>query len=303
MSKIEPVLTIGLPTYNGEKTIKRTIDSILSQTFSNFQLIISDDGSTDSTPEICREYIKKDNRIKFVQRKGKRGPVWNFIFLAEKSNTKYFVWIAHDDYWGSQFIEKNIEILETNPKIVGSISDVQLVGLNIKNYYTNQKIPDSKYIDSKYTPTKFEFVRPNKGTYDEKVKNILEFTWVLNFYSVFRTEKLKESLVDNAFAGWDWTLVLNIAKFGDLHVLDEVLAYRDTGGITSRSTIERFKTEKVGWFKTYFPFVPITIWCLRNIGLKKFIIHNAYFRYLNFHTAKKIFRELINRGEVSQNKS
>lgn len=293
MSKIEPLLTIGLPTYNGEKTIKRTIESILSQTFTNFQLIISDDGSTDSTPEICREYEKKDNRIKFVQRKGKKGSVWNFIFLAEKSNTKYFVWIAHDDYWELQFIKKNIEILEKNNKIVGSISDVQLVGLNIKNYYTNQKILDTKYIDSKYTPTKFEFVRSNKGTYDEKVKNILKFTWVLNFYSIFRTEKLQESLVHNVFAGWDWVIVLNIAKFGDLHVLDEVLAYRDTEGITSRTIIERLKAERAGWFKTYFPNIPLTIWCLRNIGLKNCIIHNAFFRYINFHTAKKIIRELI----------
>lgn len=105
---------------------------------------------------------------------------------------------------------------------------------------------------------------------------------------------MKESLVDNAFIAWDWALVLNIAKFGDLHVLDEVLAYRDTGGITSKkSYIERLKSENVGWFKTYFPFIPITIWSIKNLGIKNVIKNNAYFRYLNFHNGKKIIRELI----------
>ena len=294
IKKNEPIITIGLPTYNGEKTISRTIDSVLSQTITNFKLIISDDGSTDSTLKICREYEQNNNRIKFIQKNKPHGWIWNFIFLAEKSNTKYFVWIAQDDYWDPKFIEKNIDVLETNPKIVCSISDIQLVGSNIKNYYSNQKIPDSKYINSKYTPTKFEFVRPITGTYNEKIRNIIEFNWITNLYSIFRTEKLKASIIHNIFVSWDFALLLNVAKFGDLHVLDEVLAYRDTEGVTSiKSIIDSIKTQKLGWFKTYFPYIPYSIWCLRNLGLKVFIKYNAHFRYLNFHTAKNIVRELF----------
>jgi len=286
----ESIITIGLPTYNGEKTISRTIDSILSQTITNFKLIISDDGSTDSTLKICREYEQKDNRIKFIQKNKPHGWIWNFIFLAEKSNTKYFVWIAQDDYWDHKFIEKNIDILETNPKIVCSISDIQLVGSNIKNYYSNQK--ESNFVKKN---SKFEFVRPIMGTYNEKIRNIIEFNWIINLYSIFRTEKLKASLIHNNFVSWDFALILNMAKFGDLHVLDEVLAYRDTEGVTSKkSFINLLKTQKLGGFKTYFPYVPFTIWCLKNLGLRILIRHNAYFRYENFHSAKKIIRELMN---------
>lgn len=291
----ESIITIGLPAYNGEKTISRTIDSILSQTITNFKLIISDDGSTDDTPKICREYEQKDERIKFIQKDEPHGWIWNFIFLAEKSKTKYFVWIANDDYWDSQFIEKNIEVLETDSEIVCSISDIQLIGSNIKNYYLDQKENNLEKIHSK-----FQFVRPIYGTYNEKVKNIIEFNWIINLYSIFRSEKLKDSLIHNNFVSWDFALLLNIAKFGDLHVLDEVLAYRDTEGVTSKkSIIKSIKTQKLGWFKTYFPYVPFSIWCLKNLGLKIFIKHYTHFRYLNFHTAKKILFDLMNQNRNS----
>lgn len=294
-SETEPIITIGLPAYNGEKTIRRTIDSILSQTVTNFKLIISDDGSTDSTSEICREYEKNDKRIKYIQKNKPHGWIWNFIFLAEKADTKYFVWIANDDYWDSKFIEKNLDVLENNSKIVCSNSDVQLFGSNIKNYHPNKDRPDLKYKQSK-----FQFIRPIKGTYGEKVKNIVDFNWIINLYSIFRTRELQSSIIYNVFANWDFALILNVAKFGDLNVLDEVLAYRDTEGVTAKkSIIDLLKTQKLGWFKTYFPYVSFSIWCIRNLGFKIFIKHNRYFRYINFHTAKKIFFDLISQNKNS----
>ena len=254
--KTEPIVTIGIPAYNGEKTITRTIDSILSQTILNFKLVISDDGSTDSTPKICREYEQRDSRIKYIQQNKNKGWIKNWTFLAENSDTKYFVWISDDDYWEPQFLEKNIEVLETNPKIVGSISNVQLVGPNIKNYYPNQK-----EINSTESNFKFILVRSINGSYKEKIKNVLEFNWVINLYSIFRTDELKKSIIHERFVSWDFALILNIIKFGELHVIDEVLAYRDTEGITSiKSSIDSIKTQRLGWFKTYFPYISYTIW-------------------------------------------
>ena len=287
--KTEPIVTIGIPAFNGEKTINRTIDSVLAQTTVNFKLVISDDGSTDSTPEICRKYEQNDSRIKYIQQKENKGWIANWTFLAENAYTKYFVWIANDDYWEPQFLEKNISILETNSKIVASISDVQLVGLNIKNYY-----PYEKEIDLKQSRSKLRIVRSINGTYNEKVKNILEFNWIINLYSIFRTKELKKSIIHEYFVSWDFALILNIIKFGDLHVIDEVLAYRDTGGITSmKSMIDSIKTQKLGWFKTYFPYIHYTIWCMKNIGIKNFINHLPYFKYEIFHSEKKIIREIL----------
>ena len=290
MEDKESIVTIGLPTYNGEKTIRRTIDSILAQTLRNFKLIISDDGSTDSTPEICQEYVQNDSRIEYIEKKEPHGWIWNFTSLVEKSNTKYFVWISHDDYWDPDFIEKNIEVLETNSKMVGSISKIELVGRNIGNYFPNQKEGKLK---------KIEVVFPIIGTYEEKIKKIIESNWILNLYSIFKTTELKKSIIHEVFVNWDFAVILNIIKFGDLHVLEDILAYRDTEGVTAKkSIISSIKTQKLGWFKTYFPYVRFTIWCIQNLGGKIFFKYNAYFRYLNFHSAKKIFRDMFNQKNL-----
>tara|TARA_B110000467_G_scaffold86386_1_gene78038 strand:- start:735 stop:1595 length:861 start_codon:yes stop_codon:yes gene_type:complete len=274
-------ITIGLPVYNGEETLKRTLDSLLQQTFTDFILIISDNGSTDSTSKICLEYQKKDSRIKYFFKKNTVSWVWNFIFLVDKADTEYFVWVADDDYWEKDFIEKNILFLNSNPKYVGSVSDVKHFGKYLDNYLIHKN-------------EKFNCVRPIVGTLDEKITNIVEFNWILNVFSIFRTDKLKKCLIRNAFVSWDFALLLNLIKFGDLHVLDEILWHRDSGGNTSsKSFLDALKHQKYSWFKTYFPYIPFTIWCLKNLGLKNLIKHNAYFRYENFHNGKKIIRELI----------
>ena len=74
-------ITIGIPVYNGEKVIKKHIESICSQTFQNFCIIISDNGSTDKTSEICEEISKVDNRIIFLKQEKNKGVYWNMNFL------------------------------------------------------------------------------------------------------------------------------------------------------------------------------------------------------------------------------
>ena len=280
-------ITIGMPVYNGADTIRRALDSLLEQTYSDFELIISDDASTDSTQHICLEYEQKDKRVKYIQKNKTVGWIWNFIFLVEQVKTEYFFWGAQDDYWDPKFIEKNLEVLELHSEIVASISDIKLVGKNIKNYYTNPNEYNSNN-------SKWEFVRPNIGTYEKKIQNILEFNWSLNLYSIFRTEQLKKCIIRKTFASWDFALMLKIIKFGDLYVLDDVLMFRDTGGITStKSEIELMKRQNFGWFGTYFPYVFYTIWCMKNLGLKIFLKKISHFWYLNTHTEKKIIREII----------
>ena len=83
-------ITIGLPTYNSEKTIKKTIDSILSQTYNEYILLISDNASIDSTSMICKEYAKNDKRIQYVQQKENIGWLDNFLFLLKRINSIWF---------------------------------------------------------------------------------------------------------------------------------------------------------------------------------------------------------------------
>lgn len=97
-----PKISIGLPVYNGEAFIDLTLDSILSQSFEDFELIISDNASTDTTEKICREYAAKDKRVKYIRQKENLGGVYNFKYVLDKSVGKYFMWIAADDLLGNK---------------------------------------------------------------------------------------------------------------------------------------------------------------------------------------------------------
>ena len=286
MKNQETKITIGLPAYNGENTIERAIDSLLAQTYNNFELIISDDGSTDSTSQICKEYEKIDKRIKYIQKNEGKGWIKNFIFLVDKTKSEYFMWAAQDDYWDPKFIEKNLEVLESHSNVVGSISNVKLIGKNIEKYYSDENYSNFKFVQSYY------------GTYEKKIQNVLAFNWIVNIYSIFRTQQLKKSIVRKKFASWDFAIILNIIKFGDLNVLDDILMFKDTGGVTStNSEIKLMKRQNLGWFKTYFPYVGYTIFCINNLGIRIFLKNISHFKYINFHAGKKIIKELFNKNE------
>ena len=121
-----PKISIGIPVYNGEKFIRKCIESVLQQNNRNFELIISDNASTDSTPEICKEFLNKDDRISFVRQDKNMGGGWNFNFLLQNAVGEYFVWVAADTFLLPEFLEKNIAVLESQDKVVGCISKIKI---------------------------------------------------------------------------------------------------------------------------------------------------------------------------------
>src|SRR5574337_492447 len=123
-NNITPKVALGMPVYNGEKFLRRRLDSLLTQTFTDFELIISDNASTDSTSHICEKYAKKDGRIRYIRQKKNMGVTWNFNFVLREAKSKYFAWVASDDIISKDFIEKNLQILESNNNFVASISKI-----------------------------------------------------------------------------------------------------------------------------------------------------------------------------------
>jgi glycosyltransferase involved in cell wall biosynthesis len=101
-----PQVSIGMPIYNGELFIREALDSLLAQTFTDFELIISDNGSTDATEAICKEYAAKDVRIRYVRQGENRGAVANFWFVLNEAVGEYFMWAAADDRWDHEWISK-----------------------------------------------------------------------------------------------------------------------------------------------------------------------------------------------------
>jgi glycosyltransferase involved in cell wall biosynthesis len=118
MHDIQPRVSIGMPVYNGENYIEQALDAILAQTYQDFELIISDNASTDRTQEICRAYAAKDKRIRYYRQDRNCGPAWNFNLVFELAGGEYFKWAAHDDLLAPEFLEKCVEVLDRDPSIV-----------------------------------------------------------------------------------------------------------------------------------------------------------------------------------------
>ena len=128
------MIDILLATYNGEKYIEAQLDSILSQSYKNFRLLISDDFSKDRTREILKKYKEKDNRITLFFQEKNLGVVKNFEFLLNKVENKYYMLSDQDDIWKNDKIEKSLKkIEETGAGLV--YTDLEVVDENLNVIY------------------------------------------------------------------------------------------------------------------------------------------------------------------------
>lgn len=93
-----PSVSIGMPVYNGEKYIREALDSLLVQTFEDFELIISDNCSTDGTLIVCKEYASRDSRVRYIRQDTNIGANANFEFVLRQASGGFFMWLACDDY-------------------------------------------------------------------------------------------------------------------------------------------------------------------------------------------------------------
>ena len=111
-------VSIGLPVFNGERYLEQSLESILSQTYGNFELIISDNASTDGTEEICRRYAARDARVRYHRNPRNHGATFNFRRVALLSSGEYFLWAAHDDIFAPEYVERCVAVLEQNRDVV-----------------------------------------------------------------------------------------------------------------------------------------------------------------------------------------
>jgi len=111
-------LSIGLPVFNGSQFLGESLDSLLAQTFDDFVLLISDNGSTDGTQELCKEYAAKDKRIRYFREEINRGAIWNYNRVFEYSNSEYFKWASHDDICAPTFLEQCISALQQFSEVI-----------------------------------------------------------------------------------------------------------------------------------------------------------------------------------------
>ncbi len=123
-----PTISIGVPVYNGENYLADLLDSLLNQTFTDLEIVICDNASTDRTAEICAEFARRDPRIRYYRNDRNIGPLNNYNRVFHLSRGKYFCWMAHDDFLDRTDLEKRVRVLELNDDVVHCISDVEYIG-------------------------------------------------------------------------------------------------------------------------------------------------------------------------------
>jgi glycosyltransferase involved in cell wall biosynthesis len=238
MGNHKPHVSIGIPVFNGEKYLKHAVDSILAQTYQDFELIISDNASTDKTQEICREYVRKDSRIHYHRNKRNVGAARNFNRVFELSSGKYFKWAACDDVLATEFLSRCISILDKDSSVVLCHSKTGRIDENgvVAGTYEYKTV-----IDSRKPHERFGDVLSRKG-----------FPWMI--FGVIRKSTLGMTPLMRDYIGSDWNLLAEISLFGRIHEIPEYLFFRRNhpDAYTSRhySKLVKFHnySEESGWW-------------------------------------------------------
>jgi glycosyltransferase involved in cell wall biosynthesis len=233
MSDHKPRVSIGLPVFNGEDYLEEALESILAQTYTDFELIISDNGSTDRTQEICSVYEAKDRRVSTYRNEKNLGAARNFNRVFELSSGEYFKWAAYDDVLGPEFLSRCIAVLDQDPSIVlchtktGRIDEhSSLVGVYEEYQYLrigSQK-PHERF---------FDLIRLNHSC------NIV--------FGVMRAGTLKMTSLIGHYPASDRVLLAQLGLIGRLYEIPEILFHRrDHPQTTWR--VWGDKPERVAWY-------------------------------------------------------
>jgi glycosyltransferase involved in cell wall biosynthesis len=150
-----PLVSIGLPVFNGTAYLEQAIESVLCQSFNNFELIVSDNASTDDTREIVERFQKNDTRIRLHRQTENVGAISNWVSALQLGRGRYFVFVAHDDIWDTDFLAETLRILEENKHLTSAFSKVQIIDENgsptktLDMGFLESRLPRSTYAAAK----------------------------------------------------------------------------------------------------------------------------------------------------------
>ena len=147
MSKENPLISIGMCVYNEERFISQALDSLLSQTYRNFELIIVDNASEDATGQICQDYQSRDNRIRYFRNAANIGGAGSSKLVLAKSSGKYFMLAGGHDLWHPDYISECLNVLESDPQVVLCYAQVLVIDQNGHHQQLVKKAIDTRSLD------------------------------------------------------------------------------------------------------------------------------------------------------------
>jgi glycosyltransferase involved in cell wall biosynthesis len=207
---MSPRISVGLPVYNGERYLETALDSLLRQTCTDFELIISDNASSDGTEAICRRYAHRDRRVLYTRSERNRGAAWNHNRVVELARAPYFKWAAHDDICAPQFLERCANVLDRQPAVVLCYPQTVLID------ETGRQLGACADRCAPASPDPFQRFRDLMGTL--ALSNPM--------YGVIRTSVLRRTPLIGSYPASDLVLLGELALRGAFHLVPEALFFR-----------------------------------------------------------------------------
>ena len=239
----DTMVSIGMPVYNGSEFIRKALDSLLNQTHGNFELIISDNQSTDNTEIIINEYAKKDKRIKYVKSKKNEGAISNLNKVFNLARYDYFMWASHDDLWSKDYIELCLKGFNYKNNIV-----LSTVISSIVDSYTENEIARDDGLDTSKVNNVNKFI-----SYRRYLRTFPGADCI--FYGLFDREALSKVMPMQNVVASDHLLLSRLSLNGDFYRTPINLFYKRDGGACEsiNKIVESIRLENK--LLTLFPYM------------------------------------------------
>ncbi len=227
---MKPLVSVGMPVYNGQKYLREAIDSLLNQTLSDFELVISDNASTDATGEVCREYAKKDARIRYSRNSVNIGAGRNHNRVFELSRGKYFIWAAYDDVYAPGLLADCARVLDQNPSVVLCHSLIIVIdeeGKPVRTVSVDKGRSDRAYL-------RFRGLTRLDHTCDQQ-------------YGMVRSDIMRRTTLLRNYTDSDRTLLAELALYGRFYEVPKPLFFRRVHAATSTRLFSDWRSRMVLW--------------------------------------------------------
>ena len=296
--KQQPLVSVGIPTYNRPESLCRALESIIKQTYQNLEIIVSDNSSPEpETKKIVQEFMKNDSRIQYFRQETNLGLFHNTKFVFDVSHGEYFAWLCDDDQRYPEFIEACLEKFQQ----VNFSSELLLV-----NTFSELIDPvEGKVLAVDQGCTTVDLSVSQR--YQKYISSIYEEQAAVGdlLYGVIKREALSQAMAEQPnIIGWDHILLAHLALAGEFYTIPKKLMRSAPGGISSVKSSSRrekdikiaqsqkidnsFAINKPGWVRV--TCLRRKIWNSVNLSLadKLQLIAWSDWYHLNFYASQKI---------------
>jgi len=231
-NKDQPLVSVGVPTYNRPELLARALDCLLSQTYRNIEIVISDNASPDPNVQaIARAYCTRDERVRYVQNQENIGVARNFWSVLSSCSGKYFMWAADDDEWESDFIEFGLNQIGSAGTVMGDIETVF-------------------HLSGKTIPSFLPRLGPEYSAYENAIAFLRNMQPSI-LYGLHKTDAIRACIPDKEFDFVDCFIVYRMLLRYGIRTCPGV---RYRAGVHAAEYVVKFSDDSQKSLK-YFPFI------------------------------------------------